>query len=144
MSMATTTTKRRARGARQAVNGTSGNVIVGAADRRRGDTETRGQGEAGLRMLQDAVQVVLASPSLLDGFNGARDAGILDTYAERTLPKLVRGGVVRVQCTSGTEAMLKRAGIKQPLRFEAYEVAVIKDRLGRLQLAPATKGGAES
>jgi hypothetical protein len=45
MSTATTTTKRRAKGARQAVNGTSGNVTGETASRRRGDTETRGLGE---------------------------------------------------------------------------------------------------
>lgn len=141
--MKTSEIKRRAKGAVRAANGMHGDVIVGAAvERRLGDTETGRRGEAGLRMLQDAVEAVLASPSLLDGFHGARDAGILDAYSERTLPQLVRGGVVRVQCTSGTEAMLRRAGIKEPLRFEAYEVTVIKDRLGRLQLAPATKGGA--
>jgi hypothetical protein len=140
-----TTTKRRRQGATHAVTGTRSTRTVGAASRRRGDTETKGQGEnPGFQFLKAMVGAVLASPSLRDGSHGARDAGLLATYAERTLPQLVRGGVVRVQCTSGTEAMLKRAGIKRPVRFEAYEVVVIKDRFNRLQLSPATKGGAES
>lgn len=143
--MTALTKTRRARGTTRAAAGVCGEVMVGAASRRRGDRETRGLGEnPGFQFLKAMVGAVLASPSLLDGSHGARDAGLLATYAERTLPQLVRGGVVRVQCTSGTEPMLKRAGIKRPMRFEAYEVAVIKDRFNRLQLSPATKGGAES
>jgi hypothetical protein len=62
----------------------------------------------------------------------------------RSLRPLVRGGIVRVQCTQQTEPMLCRAGIKRPVRFEAYEVKVTKDRMGRFQLAPiSTEGGAE-
>jgi hypothetical protein len=93
-------------------------------------------------MLQDAVEVVLASPSLLDGFNGAGDARHLEAYAKSiTTQEELRAGRVMVQCTRATRPLLHRAGWKNTQLMNHYEVNVIRDRFNRLQLAPATKGG---
>lgn len=80
----------------------------------------------------------IASPSLQDGFNGARDARLLDTYADDGAFR----SVVHVQCTDRTRDLLKRAGIKRGRAGHFYSVAVMKDRFGRLQLKPANNGGA--
>jgi hypothetical protein len=84
------------------------------------------------------MTAVPSSPSLLDGFMGARDARLLAaaTVTGRRL--------LMVQCTHATRSLLKRAGWHHTEMFNAYEVAVIKDRFNRLQLAPVTKGGIES
>jgi len=85
----------------------------------------------------EAMTAVPSSPSLLDGFMGARDARLLaaGTFAAR--------GVVSVQCTQRTRDTLRRAGLSRCVMFARYEVRVVRDRFNRLQLAP-TKGGSES
>lgn len=73
-----------------------------------------------------------ASPSLRDGFNGARDARLLDTYADDGAFR----AVVHMQCTDRTRGLLKRAGIKRGIAGQFYPVTVLQDRFGRLQLKP--------
>ena len=52
-----------------------------------------------------------------DGFSGARDAAILESYDRD-------GGTVHVQCVLNTKDMLKRAGFPKPKRHEFYQVQV--------------------
>jgi len=66
-----------------------------------------------------------------DGFNGARDASLLERYAA-ILGEV--GGKITVQCVSATKSLLKRAGIKRTRTHDSYEVAVIRDRFNRWQL----------
>jgi hypothetical protein len=71
-----------------------------------------------------------ASPSRLDGFNGARDAYIL-ARADLDFASMT----AHVQATYYTRGLLKRAGIKQPKNHEFYQVAFEMDRFNRWQLA---------
>jgi hypothetical protein len=71
------------------------------------------------------------SPSLQDGFHGARDAKILreSTFVARDTR--------RVQATKLSMDLLKRSGIKQPKMHELYEVKVERHpKFDGLQLAP--------
>lgn len=135
--------ERRRQGARAAAIGMPSNDRVGAASRRQGDDQTRGQGERGLQTLQEAVTVVLSSPSLLDGYHGASDARHLESYSKSiTTAAELRAGRVMVQCTHATRPLLHRAGWKRTELMNHYEVSVIRDRFERLQLAPIrAKGG---
>ncbi len=77
------------------------------------------------------------TPSLADGYNGASDASILERYAELiTTPEQLEAGIVVVQCTERTKSLLHRAGYRRTTTFDSYQVHVIKDWMGRLQLAP--------
>lgn len=72
------------------------------------------------------------SPSLQDGFNGARDAEILSRY---DWDKEIES--VHVQATAWTKPLLKRAGIAKVTIAKFYAVRVIWDpKFKRLQLAP--------
>lgn len=65
-----------------------------------------------------------------DGFGGARDASILaagDYYGCH--------GVAVIQATARTKPLLRRAGLSRIKTHAFYEVAVIRDGFGRLQLA---------
>lgn len=77
------------------------------------------------------------TPSLADGFNGACDASILERYAELiTTPEQLAEGIVIVQCVERTKSLLKRAGYRRTTIHDSYAVHVVKDWLGRLQIAP--------
>lgn len=71
------------------------------------------------------------SPSLRDGFNGARDASLLERYAD-ILGEV--GGNITVQCVRATRSLLKRAGFQRTRTHDSYEVAVMRDRFNRWQL----------
>jgi hypothetical protein len=91
------------------------------------------------------MTAVPSSPSLMDGFNGARDAMDLEWYAHSlTEFEVLRSGFVWVQCTRKTFGLLRRAGIRRKVMMHSYKVAVIRDRFNRLQLAPVVEGGVES
>lgn len=77
------------------------------------------------------------SPSLQDGFNGASDAMILEYWA--ACAKSVTPKSVHVPCTAKTKSLLKRAGWTRTRTFNNYPVAVMRDRFGRLQLAPSVQ-----
>lgn len=74
-----------------------------------------------------------ATPSLSDGFNGAGDAVALERAA--AVPASVTPKTVHVQCTRSTKGLLKRAGLRRTRLMDSYEVRVMRDRFGRLQLA---------
>ena len=77
------------------------------------------------------TKTVSVSPSLDDGFHGARDASILSS-ADRT------GGIAHVQATSFTRDLLKRAGVKRVKTHAFYDVAIEWDgKYSRYQLAAA-------
>lgn len=65
-----------------------------------------------------------------DGFNGARDAAILeagDWYCCH--------GISVIQATARTTHLLKRAGFSRVRTHAFYEVPVKRDWMGRMQLA---------
>ena len=65
-----------------------------------------------------------------DGFNGARDAAILkagDYYGCH--------GFSVIQATAKTKPLLRRAGFRRIKTHAFYEVPVMRDHFGRLQLA---------
>jgi hypothetical protein len=77
------------------------------------------------------------TPSLADGYQGARDATILESYAASiTTPEQLANGIVIVQCTERTKDLLRRAGYRRTTTHNDYAVHVVKDWLGRLQIAP--------
>ncbi|WP_395739328.1 hypothetical protein [Prosthecobacter sp.] len=76
------------------------------------------------------------SPSLNDGYNGARDARLLGRAAG-PLASGVTPKTVKVICTADSRAMLKRGGHSRPVAGVAYVVRVMRDRFERLQLAAA-------
>jgi len=72
------------------------------------------------------------SPSLQDGFHGARDAVILQNADPDHETK-----IAHVQATARSRDLLKRAGIKRAKTHEFYQVPVQWDReFSRYQLAP--------
>lgn len=71
------------------------------------------------------------TPSLNDGFNGARDASLLARY-EACLG--MAGGKITVQSVVATKSLLKRAGFKRTRTHDSYEVPVVRDRFGRWQI----------
>lgn len=74
----------------------------------------------------------MQSPSLQDGFRGARDASLLERYEQ--LFGLFDGRVP-VQATRFTRSLLRRAGLRRIRLMDTYEVPVTRDRFNRLQLA---------
>ena len=71
-----------------------------------------------------------------DGFGGARDAAILaagDYYGCL--------GVCVVQATERTKSLIRRAGFPRIRTHQFYEIPVVTDGFGRLQLM--VKGGDE-
>jgi hypothetical protein len=73
-----------------------------------------------------------ASPSLNDGFNGARDASLLERYAECLG---IADGKITVQAVQATKALLHRAGFRRTRTHDSYEVPVMRDRFNRWQIA---------
>lgn len=69
------------------------------------------------------------SPSLQDGFNGARDAAIL---AESQPTATGRS----IYATRRSRDLLHRAGFERVRLAQVYRVTTITDRFNRLQLAP--------
>lgn len=76
------------------------------------------------------------SPSLQDGRGGDRDHEVLTQYADTGPIK-----TVSLPCTRGTMGTLLRAGMQRTMMFHEYRVRVMRDKLGRLQLAPKVEGG---
>lgn len=130
-----TTTLRRPQGASKAAAGMlAGAGHAGAMNEGAATIGDAGSWEA--RKQRDS-----ASPSLLDGFNGAADARHLEWYAgQLTSREELARGVVFVQCTRQTRELLRRAGHKRCMMHDPYEVRVVRDRFNRLQLAPQEKG----
>ena len=71
------------------------------------------------------------SPSIADGFNGARDARYLSDS------DVVSQTVRRVICSKRTRDLLRRAGYARPVFGLPYDVNVVRDRFQRLQIAPS-------
>ena len=63
-----------------------------------------------------------------DGFGGARDAAILESYDRE-------GDTVHVQAVVKTRDLLKRAGFPRTTAGNFYQVKVRVDDFNRLQLA---------
>jgi hypothetical protein len=74
------------------------------------------------------------SPSRRDGFNGARDAAVIDRYRV----EILNGApVCWVQCVESTEDLLRRAGYEGTPRHEFVAVRVRRDEfLARWELCP--------
>jgi hypothetical protein len=69
------------------------------------------------------------SPSLSDGFNGARDAAIFKQAD-------IRCNHARIQCTDRTRDLLHRANIPRPMRGQFYSVPVaFNSKLDRHEIA---------
>ena len=85
-----------------------------------------------LTTLTNDAMAEACSPSLRDGFNGARDASLLERY-ESCLG--MSGGKITVQAVVATKSLLKRAGFKRTQTHDSYEVPVMRDRFGRWQIA---------
>ena len=78
----------------------------------------------------------LPSPSLADGYRGSADAAIFEKYDHD-----VELGVVHVQATFGTKALLKRAGFLRVRPNQHYAVPVRWDAdYSRLQISPVATG----
>jgi hypothetical protein len=84
------------------------------------------------------MNTLASSPSIADGFSGARDAAILLTSdPERD------AGIAHVQATDYTSDLLKRAGIQNLETHRFYQVAIVWDeKFSRYQLAPTTPDAA--
>lgn len=77
-------------------------------------------------------------PHLLpDGFRGARDESILQSFRDTDEP--FPPSMVHVQATERTKDLLHRAGFLRTRSCQYYAVKVHLDRLGRLQLTPPNK-----
>lgn len=112
------TNSRRAKGTGGAADWDAGASVVGAA----GSGADSGQYSV----------VSIQSPSVADGFGGARDAVILQASAGNTLGT---PSVLYVRCTVRTKDLLHRAGFRRTRMLDSYPVRVMRDGLGRLQLA---------
>ncbi len=77
-------------------------------------------------------KLLAGSPSLEDGFRGARDAEILARHDHDE-----EISSVHVQATRNTRDLLKRAGYARTFTGAFYAVKVATDDFGRLQIAPA-------
>ena len=69
-----------------------------------------------------------------DGFHGARDASILERYAD-PIPAGATSAIVHVQAVGETRTLLRRAGVKHIRTHAFYPVPVERDQYARLQLA---------
>lgn len=71
-----------------------------------------------------------------DGFGGARDAQILETYGDDWKSGDPIPEIVRVQAVKRTKDLLHRAGFKRVITHNFYPVKVRHDeKSNRLQLA---------
>lgn len=71
----------------------------------------------------------MITPSKNDGFNGARDAAILERCD-------IEKDIAHVQRTYETKDLLQRAGYKRTRTHQHYPVKVCRDRFDRFQLVP--------
>lgn len=86
----------------------------------------------------NGIPLTAPSPSLADGFNGARDAAVLARY---DWDKGI--GCVHLQACAATRATLKRAGVARIKTHQFYAVSVEWDvKFRRLQLAAPSPAGA--
>ena len=69
-----------------------------------------------------------------DGFNGARDAALLERAANWK-PGSSVPTTVQVQRTAATKSLLQRAGYRRTQTHAFYSVRVVRDQFNRLQLA---------
>lgn len=86
-----------------------------------------------------ATSTISAPVKHPDGFNGAREAAILDRYSDAG----ATSGTVHVQAVGDTRALLRRAGVRRITTHAYYPVAVVRDHFNRLQLAPAPVAAVE-
>lgn len=94
--------------------------------------ENSGETTKNTFFMKSKIQKLLTgSPSLEDGFNGARDAAIFERYDYD--PEI---GAAHVQVVSGTKDLLRRAGINKARMGTFRAVPVARDDFGRLQIAP--------
>lgn len=82
------------------------------------------------------------SPSMQDGYHGARDARLLEQYGRI---RETRNGVITmdVQALPATRGLLKRAGIARPSMGDRHAVRAVRDaKYSRFLLAPVKTANA--